>query len=41
VAGMGFGITFHYSGRLSLAVVLHATVNLLHLLLLSYPLRLT
>lgn len=41
VAGLGYGLTFHYSGRLSLAVVLHATVNLLHLLLLSYPLRLT
>lgn len=40
VAGLGYGLIFHYSGRLSLAVLLHGAVNLLHLLLLSYPLRL-
>lgn len=40
VAGLGYGLVFHYSGRLSLAVGLHLAVNLLHLLLLSYPLRL-
>lgn len=39
-AGLGYGLAFHYSGRLSLAIALHATVNLLHMLLLSYPLRL-
>ncbi|WP_137886893.1 CPBP family intramembrane glutamic endopeptidase [Pseudomonas sp. 2FE] len=41
VAGLGYGLAFHYSGRLLVAVALHATVNLLHLLLLSYPLRLS
>lgn len=40
VAGLGYGLVFHYSGRLSLAVLLHGAVNSLHLLLLSYPLRL-
>jgi membrane protease YdiL (CAAX protease family) len=40
VAGLGYGLAFHYSDRLSLAVGLHAAVNLLHVLLLSYPLRL-
>jgi membrane protease YdiL (CAAX protease family) len=41
IAGLGYGLAFHYSGRLSLAVALHGAVNLSHLLLLSYPLRLT
>jgi hypothetical protein len=41
VAGLGYGLVFHYSGRLSLAIALHAAVNLSHLLLLSYPLRLS
>jgi membrane protease YdiL (CAAX protease family) len=41
IAGLGYGLVFHYSGRLSLAVALHGAVNLSHLLLLSYPLRLT
>ncbi|NWL80272.1 CPBP family intramembrane metalloprotease [Pseudomonas taiwanensis] len=40
VAGLGYGLAFHYSGRLSLAIALHLAVNLCHLLLLSYPLRL-
>ncbi len=40
LAGLGYGLAFHYSGRLSLAIALHVAVNLLHLLLLSYPLRL-
>lgn len=40
LAGLGYGLAFHYSGRLSLAVALHGAVNLLHLSLLSYPLRL-
>jgi membrane protease YdiL (CAAX protease family) len=40
LAGLGYGLVFHYSGRLSLAVALHGAVNLLHLSLLSYPLRL-
>lgn len=39
-AGLGYGLAFHYSGRISLAIALHAAVNLLHLMLLSYPLRL-
>lgn len=40
IAGLGYGLAFLYSGRLSLAIALHAAVNLLHVLLLSYPLRL-
>ena len=40
VAGLGYGLVFYCSGRLLAAVALHAAVNLLHLLLLSYPLRL-
>lgn len=40
LAGLGYGLAFHYSGRLSVAVALHLGVNLCHLLLLSYPLRL-
>ncbi|MCE5363015.1 CPBP family intramembrane glutamic endopeptidase [Pseudomonas anguilliseptica] len=40
VAGLGYGLIFHFSGRISLAIALHGAVNLLHLLLLSYPLRL-
>ncbi|MBD9484526.1 CPBP family intramembrane metalloprotease [Pseudomonas sp. PDM14] len=39
VAGLGYGLVFHYSGRLSAAIALHGAVNLCHLLLLSYPLR--
>lgn len=39
VAGLGYGLIFHFSGRISLAIALHGAVNLLHLLLLSYPLR--
>jgi membrane protease YdiL (CAAX protease family) len=40
LAGLGYGLAFHYSGRLTVAVALHLAVNLCHLLLLSYPLRL-
>lgn len=40
LAGLGYGLAFHYSGRLWVAVALHLGVNLCHLLLLSYPLRL-
>ncbi len=40
LAGLGYGLAFHYSGRLSVAIALHLGVNLCHLLLLSYPLRL-
>lgn len=39
VAGLGYGLLFHFSGRISLAIALHGAVNLLHVLLLSYPLR--
>ena len=39
MAGLGYGLVFHLSGRLWPALLLHATVNLTHLLLLSYPLR--
>ncbi|NQD92947.1 CPBP family intramembrane metalloprotease [Pseudomonas sp. CrR25] len=41
MAGLGYGLLFHYSGRMRLAVALHGAVNLSHLLLLSYPLRLS
>lgn len=40
LAGLGYGLAFHYSSRISLAIALHAAVNLVHFLLLSYPLRL-
>ncbi|MDG9923673.1 MULTISPECIES: CPBP family intramembrane metalloprotease [unclassified Pseudomonas] len=39
LAGLGYGLVFHYSGRLWPAVALHGAVNLTHVLLLSYPLR--
>ncbi|WP_137972599.1 CPBP family intramembrane glutamic endopeptidase [Pseudomonas sp. F(2018)] len=39
LAGLGYGLVFHCSGRLWPAVALHAAVNLSHVLLLSYPLR--
>ncbi|MEE9102103.1 MULTISPECIES: CPBP family intramembrane glutamic endopeptidase [Pseudomonas] len=39
IAGLGYGLAFHFSGRLLVAVLLHAAVNSLHLLLFSYPLR--
>ncbi|HSC84490.1 MAG TPA: CPBP family intramembrane glutamic endopeptidase [Pseudomonas sp.] len=39
IAGLGYGLVFHLSGRLWPALVLHGAVNLLHFLLLSYPLR--
>ena len=39
LAGLGYGLVFHCSGRLWPAVTLHAAVNLSHVLLLSYPLR--
>jgi len=39
LAGLGYGLAFHYSaGRLWVAVLLHGAVNSLHLLLLTYPL---
>jgi len=41
VAGLGYGWVMHCSGRLLAAVLLHGAVNLLHFLLLSYPLRLS
>lgn len=41
IAGLGYGLIFHFSGRISLAIALHLAVNLLHLLLLSYPLRIS
>ena len=41
VAGLGYGWVLQLSGRLAAAVLLHAAVNLLHFLLLSYPLRLS
>lgn len=40
VAGLGYGLALHFSGRMSMAVLLHAAVNSVHLLLLSYPLHL-
>ncbi|MDX5373251.1 MAG: CPBP family intramembrane metalloprotease [Pseudomonadaceae bacterium] len=41
IAGLGYGLVFHLGGRLWPAVALHAAVNTLHFLLLSYPLRVT
>ncbi|MBV2131846.1 CPBP family intramembrane metalloprotease [Pseudomonas sp. MAP12] len=40
VAGLGYGWVLQLSGRLYAALLLHGAVNLLHFLLLSYPLRL-
>lgn len=40
VAGVGYGLAFHLTGRLSVAIALHGLVNLLHFTLLSYPIRL-
>ena len=39
MAGLGYGLIYLLSGRLALAMMLHLGVNLLHLLLLSYPLK--
>lgn len=39
IAGLGYGWVLQLSGRLWPAVLLHGAVNLLHFLLLSYPLR--
>ncbi|MCQ4348770.1 CPBP family intramembrane metalloprotease [Pseudomonas stutzeri] len=39
LAGLGYGWVLRLSGRLWAAVLLHGTVNLVHFLLLSYPLR--
>lgn len=38
-AGLGYGLVFHYSQRLWPALLLHGAVNLCHLLLLTYPLK--
>ncbi len=40
LAGLGYGLLFHLGARLWMVVLLHGMVNLLHLLLLSYPLKL-
>lgn len=40
LAGLGYGLALHFSGRMSVAVLLHAAVNSVHLILLSYPLHL-
>lgn len=40
LAGLGYGCVVLGTGRLRHAVLLHGTLNLLHFLLLSYPLRL-
>ncbi len=39
LAGLGYGLVFHFSGRLWPAMLLHLAVNLCHVLLLTYPLR--
>lgn len=39
LAGLGYGLVFHLSGRLWPAMALHLAVNLCHVLLLTYPLR--
>ena len=40
LAGLGYGLTFDRTGRLSAAIALHGALNLTQFLLLSYPLRL-
>lgn len=40
VAGLGYGLAFHFSGRLGVAIALHLAVNLCHLAMLSYPVKL-
>lgn len=40
IAGLGYGLALHFSGRMLVPVLLHAAVNSVHLLLLSYPLHL-
>lgn len=40
LAGLGYGAAFHLSGRLWPAMALHLAVNVCHVLLLTYPLRL-
>lgn len=40
LAGLGYGLVFHLSGRLWPALALHLAVNVGHVLLLTYPLRL-
>ena len=40
LAGLGYGAILHASARLGAALLLHGALNLLHFLLLSYPLRL-
>lgn len=40
IAGLGYGLSLHFSSRMLVPVLLHAAVNSVHLILLSYPLHL-
>ena len=40
IAGLGYGLALHFSGRMLVPILLHGVVNSVHLLLLSYPLHL-
>lgn len=40
IAGLGYGLALHFSGRMLVPALLHGVVNSVHLLLLSYPLHL-
>ena len=40
LAGLGYGLALHFSGRMLVSVLLHGVINSMHLLLLSYPLHL-
>lgn len=37
IAGVLYGFTYYYTGRLSLAIALHLTINMLHLVFFTYP----
>ncbi|PSU36481.1 CPBP family intramembrane glutamic endopeptidase [Photobacterium lutimaris] len=37
LAGLLYGLTYYWTGRLAFAVAIHFTFNLLHLLLFTYP----
>jgi len=38
LAGLIYGLSYHWSGRLSIAIAMHFTFNMCHLLFLTYPL---
>jgi uncharacterized protein len=38
LAGLCYGLAFHWSGRLSIAIAVHFLFNFAHLALFTYPL---